>query len=407
MAKKQGFLHRIIMGSENMPDFTPSKLPHTRWALWWDVVKSRFGALVKINLLLVLFLIPIAVVMLVSYLQESLFGTTIPATGNFGIGYPVVDNAQNLYDNMVLSVNINKFLFALPLFGIVGVGLSGACYTLRRLAWGEGISVGANFKEGIVVNWKNFLLAALLVGMSFFAMSFCFFGLDYFNVPAIAKVMLQVIGVIQFVFIVMMFMYFITQCVTYKLDFVALVKNSFLFALALSPQNIFFIALSALPILFLIIFASVTPIVVACWAILIFFGISNMLLVWTIFNHYVYDKFINDHVKGAVKNRNMYVKTADEEKQEQIDYIKTRNTIYGDAYASRRLSSIDKGQTFTPLGATYNRNDLLKLKEEKDAVEKEVENERQQILTDLKAEEERLNQLKEAESKNKKNKKRK
>lgn len=405
MAKKQGFLHRLIMGADNMPDFTPAKLPHTRWALWWDVVKSRFGALVKINLLLVLFIIPIALVMVFGYLQESLFGTTIPATGNFGIGYPLVDNAQDLYDNMILSVNINKYIFVLPLFGIVGVGLSGAFYTLRRLAWGEGISVGANFKEGIAVNWKNFLLASLLVSMSFFTMSFCFFGLDYFKINQIIKSLLQIIGVIQFVFVIMVYMYFCTQCVTYKLNFFELVKNSILFALALSPQNLFFIALAGLPILFLIIFQTVTPIVVICWAILVFFGISNMLLVWTIYNHYVYDKFINDHVKGAVKNRNMYVKSADDEKQEQIDYIKTRNTTYGYAYASRRLASIDKGQTFTPLSATYNRNDLVKLKEEKDAVEKEVENERQQILTDLKVEEERLNKLK--ESKNKKGYKRK
>ena len=76
-------------------------------------------------------------------------------------------------------------------------------------------------------------------------------------------------------------------------------------------------------------------------------------------------------------------KTKEEEIAEQIQYIRDRNTVYGAAYASRRLSSIDKGHSFTPLTATYNRSDLVKLSEEKKIMNEEMNKERQDIEEQL------------------------
>ena len=63
---KQGLFSRLIIGDENLPDFNPSQLPKTRWGLWWDTFKNRLGALCKVNLLLLLFLIPVIAVLLFS-----------------------------------------------------------------------------------------------------------------------------------------------------------------------------------------------------------------------------------------------------------------------------------------------------------------------------------------------------
>ena len=133
-----------------------------------------------------------------------------------------------------------------------------------------------------------------------------------------------------------------------------------------------------------------------------------MLLVWTIFNHYVYDKYINDKVDGAVKNRNMATKkTKEEEIAEQIQYIKTRNTVYGAAYATRKLSSIDKGHTFTPLTATYNRNDLVKLSEEKKVMNEEMEKERSSIEDQINQAYEEWEKMQDPKGKNKNKRKKK
>ncbi len=380
---KQGFFERTMFGRDDLPDYQSSQLPKNRWALWWDVVKNRMGALVKLNLLGLLFLLPLIAIIVYVYISRSAYGAQINANGNFGIGYPMVDDAAELFQSMMLSTTITEYVFMIPAILIFSIALGGCCYVMRRLVWGEGISVSKNFGAGVKMTAKYMLGASLFVGFSLFCMMFCFFGLSSFGIPDVAAVMLQVVGVIQFVFVLMMFMFFCTQTVTYELSFSETVKNSFLFTIALFPQNIFFLFVSAIPALVLIFLSE--SVIFLCVGIVVFFfiGISNMILVWTVYNHYVYDKFVTDKVKGGVKNRNMYVKTKEDEIREQIEYVKNRNTVYGSAYASKRLSSIDKGNTFTPLTSTFNRNDLARLKQEKDVISQEVERERQEIEQEL------------------------
>lgn len=379
---RQGFFSRLIIGDENLPDFTPGQLPKNRWELWWDTFKNRFGTLCKVNLLLVLFFLPIIGVLIFSYVQEITFGMTIPSNGNFGIGYFPVDNVDALYNSMKLTVTLQEYFLLMPAIMILGLGLAGASYVMRKTVWGEGVIVGQNFAHGIKQNWKYFLGASALLAMSFFGMMFSFFGLDSLVSSRVLIVVIQVIGIIQFIFVSIMFMYFCTQCVTYQLNFLDLVKNSLLFAFGLLPQNLFFMALALLPVFLMI--SGIMIMSVIGWIVFFFFGLANIILVWTVFNHYVYDKYINDRVKGAVKNRNMaQKKTKEEEIAEQIQYIRDRNTVYGAAYASRRLSSIDKGHSFTPLTATYNRNDLVKLSEEKKIMNEEMNKERQDIEEQL------------------------
>jgi hypothetical protein len=301
----------------------------------------------------------------------------IPANANFGIGYYPRNDINSLYSSMKLTVTLTQYLLLVPCFMLFGVGLAGATYVVRRISWGEGVHIASNFGHGIKENWKYFVGASALLALSFFGMTFCFFGLDMFSSSRVLITIIQVVGVIQFIFVLIMFMYFCTQCVTYQLKFSELVKNSFLFAIALFPQNLFFMALAIFPIIFAFAFADLIWLSVIGWILIVFVGLANMLLIWTVFNHYVYDRYINDRVEGAVKNRNMATKkTKEDEIAEQIQYIKTRNTVYGPAYASRKLSSIDKGHSFTPLTATYNRNDLVKLSEEKQVMKTEMEKER-------------------------------
>lgn len=405
MAEKRGWLNRIIMGSDNNPDFTDRQLATNRWALWWDVVKSRFGSLVKLNLLTLLFFIPLILVVIYFAYQKEVYGAIIPATGNFGIGFPAVDNAQELFRSMNLSVNINQFLWMMPSFLVVAIGLCGCLYVSRKLAWGEGVMIGANFKEGIKQNWKNYLGASVILAMSFFAMTFCFFGLDYYRVDVVISTILRVVGVVQFVFMLIVFMYFTTQSVNYTLSFTALIKNSFLFAFALLPQSLFFLALSAIPFVMIIFLSDLFVVAFIGWILMLIVGVSNLGLVWTVFTHWVYDKYVTEHVQGAKKNKNMYVRTHQDDVRDEIDYVRSRNTIYGDAYASRRLSSIDKGMSVTPLATTFRRSDLEKLQQEKETLKREVESEREAIETEIKAKIEERELQEQAQAQGKKHKK--
>ena len=57
--KKKGLFAKIIEGPEMSEDYARSTLPSSRWALGWDLIKTNFGKLVKINLLMFLFLFPL------------------------------------------------------------------------------------------------------------------------------------------------------------------------------------------------------------------------------------------------------------------------------------------------------------------------------------------------------------
>ena len=182
----------------------------------------------------------------------------------------------------------------------------------------------------------------------------------------------------------------------------SLVKNSIIFAVALIPQNVFFIALALAPIFL----AMILPVMLApgVYFMYLLIGFGYSLLVLTVFAHYVFDKYLNDRVKGAKKNRGMYVPDPEELRRKEIERIKSHNTIYGEAYVAKKLSSIDSGSELTPLSASYSRADLMKLSEEKQKIEEEMRLERETAEAEVRKELEEY-ELEQAKSKKGKKKK--
>lgn len=115
-------------------------------------------------------------------------------------------------------------------------------------------------------------------------------------------------------------------------------------------------------------------------------GTGYTVLVLTVFSHYVFDKYLNDRVEGAKKNRGMYIRTPEEEKQAEIERIKAKNVVYGSAYVARKLSSIDHGSSITPLSASYSRADLVRLSQEKEKIKDEADKERENADREIQAE---------------------
>ncbi len=398
MAQRKGLIYRLTMGKDNLPDFTPNRLPGSRWAVFKDVFTNRIGAMAKVSLLCVLFAIPAIAWIVIMALVKAADGTMIPYSSNLGIGYPVITDAVAIGVYRSFIYDIYTYVLLIPALMIFGVGLSGAFHVLKLLAWGEGVPVASTFFNGIKKNWSRFLFIFFFFGLSLFVFAFnmkAYSTLD--SMPAWVRAISLVLSIIQFVLISCMTMYMCTQEVTYKLGLWGLVKNSFLLSIALLPQNLFFLILSALPIvLFLILPLQIS---VFGWMIFAVLGPAYMILIYTVYSQWVFDKFVNDKVKGAVKNRGMYVPDAETEKASEIERIRARNTQYGAAYVSRRLSSIDKGKSFTPLGETFSRGDLAKLNEEKEVMREEMDKEREDVEAQLDEEYARIEQEREAAQK--------
>lgn len=388
--QKKGLIYRLTMGKDNLPDFMPDKLPGSRWALFKDVFFNRIGAMAKISLLTLLFFIPLIVVIVIFTLLKQSMETIIPYSGNLGLSPHPVIGAEAMGQAQELYLNLIMLLFTIPAVIIAGIGLAGAFHVMKMLAWEEGDSVANNFFIGIKKNIKQFLPMSVISAVFIFLFAFAFTTYTNTDAPSTLMAVFSTIGlvlsIIFFVIFLCALIFMTTQAVTYDLKFRHLIKNSLLFAIALLPTNLFFLFLSVLPILIILLIPLPAMFSVLLWMVYALIGIAYTILVWTVYAHWAYDRFVNDRVEGAVKNRGMHIKTPEEEKAAEIEMLKTRNVVYGSAYVSRRIKSIDEGTGFTPLSENFSRADLARMQTEKKQMKEEYDEEVQRINADLEKE---------------------
>lgn len=372
MAQKKGLIYRLTMGKDDQPDFTPNKLPGTRMAQFWDVLKTRTWNLVKVNLLVILFALPAIAWFVIMSMMKSADGMLIPYSSNIGIGYPVVTDAVAIGNYRAFTFDVQTWLVMIPLLMIASLGLAGAFYTVKKLVWGEGITVGATFFKGIKLNWLPFLFFALLGGVSVFLVIFNIGAYsNYMNVTKALKIVGIAMSILQFVLVAFMLLFLTTQAVTYKLGGWGLVKNSFLFSIALLPQNLIIAVLSALPVLLALVLPQFLSMIFVVFFLLI--GVSFIILIWTVYAQWAFDKFINDRVEGAEKNKGMYVPSEEEKRAAAERERKAKNVRYTNPKKKKKTTSIDEGATFTPLSANFSRADLERLAKEKEAVKAQID----------------------------------
>lgn len=408
MAKRQGFFNRLIMGSDNMPDFTPAQLPKTRWGLFADVFKNKLFEIFKLSLWGDLFLLPLVVFFIFNFINTRAYNIYIPYDANIGIGFPLETDAIIRGQSFAFTSEFQSLLIMVPLIVVLFLGMAGALYVMRRLVWGEPVTVTRHFFKGIKDNWKCAVVTGLLFSMSLFIMMFSFLIFGMLDNAGFINILMIIIAVIQFILVCGVALFAMTQSVTYKMKIKQILSNGFVFGFALVAQNVFFLFIAFFPVIIPEILAlfsastrfTIAPIFYILYAIL---GVGFSMLVLTVYSQYAFDKYLNDRVEGAKKNRGMYVMTPEEEKRLEIERIKTHNVVYGAAYVAKRLSSINEGAGITPLSASYSRADLQKLSEEKNRIKDEVEKERAEAEAQIAEEIKKYDE--EQENLNKKNKK--
>ena len=115
MAKNKkggGFISRLMLGSEKSEGYARASLPSNRWELFWDIFKGRFGKLVIINLLTLLFCIPFLALLFFRYIALTNYGVIYPFSQGFGAGYGALppNLIVGLPENIVFNVNMIIFL---------------------------------------------------------------------------------------------------------------------------------------------------------------------------------------------------------------------------------------------------------------------------------------------------------
>lgn len=367
--KKRGLIERLMLGSEKSEGYARASLPSNRWELFWDIFKGRFWKLVIVNLLVLLFFIPLFVLLFLRSNAIAGYGTSMPFAQGFGVCYQAPVSLVGYEEQIVLNVNLMVYLLLPIVVMIAALGVSGGAYVIRNMVWTEGIFVANDFWRGIKLNIKPMLFIGLTYSLVFYLTRISVSIADY-NIAAGAGlkwlfVISKVFSIVFLCFYSVMTMHMIPMAVTYELKFRALLKNSFLFTVGLAPHSILFLFLGFLPFLLAMLggfFMAIGLIII------LLLGFSLLLLVWTNFCQWSYDQFINDKVSGAKKNRGIYekVKESDSEalKKYRIQAAASRSKLN-----SRPIKPItDDELKVAELPTSFNRDDILRLNESKQAI---------------------------------------
>ncbi len=381
--QKKGLIARLLEGKEKSEEYARSTLPTNRWQLFWDVFKGNFGKVFKVNLLTLLFFIPLFIVIFMGGIYKDSLGELYPFSANVGIGYPATPNTQGVSEYLTLQSDTMIYGVILLASILAAVGLSGGMYVVRNMIWTEGIFVGSDFWRGVKRNFKNALQTALFFTAILFL---CKMMIDFADVTlALGNVskgkafLLRLSRGTSGVLIAlaaMLSFWMIALGVNYKMGFFRMVRNAFLLTVGTLPQTIFFGLLALLPYLLMLIGWSFLTIV-AVFMILLF-GVAYVLLVWLDFAQWVFDKYINPKIEGAKVGRGIYSKDGSstltgDDSASKVEYQRQLLAYGKSRLVARPIKPIDDSVQLYDLPTSFNREDLQRLKESKQTIIEDTE----------------------------------
>lgn len=369
MAKK-GFIAKIIEGPERSETYARSTLPTNRWELGWDVFKTNKGKLFGLNLLTLLFCLPLVALFVMRYVLKTVDIAIFPFTQNMGVGYPAYPATSGLQAQLALNVNVEFFKFVIIGVAFLAVAISGGFYVMRNMVWAEGVMVVSDFFKGVKQNYFvvffSLLFYTVIMAASVLSLNMSSVLIATGGGIKWLLVVAQVLTYVIMAIATMMVFYMITLGITYKLSFGALIRNSFILSIALVPTNVFFIAFSAVWLLLLLL-GKVMPLFLIIGIFMVFiWGVSLFMLVWTDYSNWVFDTYVNDKVPGAKKNRGIYKPSANDTAEDENAVIERSKLT------SRPIKPItDTEVEIYELPTSFSRADLQKLEETKEAMRRD------------------------------------
>ena len=418
--QKKGFITRLLEGKEKSEEYARSTLPTNRWQLFWDIFKGNLGKLVKVNLLTVIFFIPLFAVIVICSLVANASGEIFPFGANVGIGYPAFPMLQGQAESLAFQNDMVLYFGIFITSAAAAVGLAGGMYVIRNMVWTEGIFVTNDFWRGVKTNFKNALQTALFfTGVLFF----CKLMLDASELSIASGVgkaqtiwlrISQGASVLFIMMSAMMSLWMIALGVNYNMGFFALFRNAFFMVIGTFPQTLFFGVLALWPFLLLTIGSSFFMAMAVILTALL--SLSYALLVWLDFAQWVFDKFINPKLEGAKVGRGIYNKDGTsaltgDDSAASLEYQRIILSHGRSKLVARPIKPIDDDIQVYELPKSFTRDDLKKLRESKEQIVEDSEAYAEEHKNDLRYVEynrqfdEREKALQEEENKKNKGKK--
>ena len=135
------WMNSFYYGKSGKGDYTPENLPTNRWQLFWEMLRVRLSALVRLNLMYVLPWLPTMIVLMIGALS---FLTSLNN---------MVDSGEMIAVGELLGgVVAPTLLLLVPCITITGPFTSGVCYVTRNWARDEHAFIWSDFKDAVKEN---------------------------------------------------------------------------------------------------------------------------------------------------------------------------------------------------------------------------------------------------------------
>lgn len=317
-------MNRYYYGKSGKGDYTKEDLPQTRWQLFWEMLRIRFSALIRLNLMYAVAWLPAilvigwTVLMALGGLNNLMDAQEQLAAGE--IAQETLNQMSADYLDGIKGLILQALIFFIPAFAITGPATAGLCYVTRNWSRDEHAFIWADFRDAMKANWKQALLTSFITSLMPLILYVCFnfYGemarqsSPFFIIPQVLCVMVVLIWLCSL-------MYVYPQMVTYELSYKNLIRNSLMMTIGRLPMTVGLKLLSVVPAMLLALVAFFTPymayalMIYALYYIVIGFSLSRF--VGASYTNAVFDMYLNPQIEGAQVGRGLYVEDDDEDEE--------------------------------------------------------------------------------------------
>lgn len=385
---KKSLIPRLLEGKGRSHDYKKSSQASGKPALVWALVKGRFGRLVLVNMLTLLFCLPAIAIIVWRSLAIGTQGIVGPYGSGLGVGYPALPDTTGLYPHMIFMNDILFFVLFIPAALVAAVGAAGLAYVIGNLLRTEGIFVMKDYWRGVKQNFGGVAISFTLFSLVLFAAQSVNNLADWFasvGEPGFEGLIAsKIIGWVIVALLVPVCLWMVPLTNQYKLNGFGLLRAGFLVAFRLFPLSVLFSALSLWPF-FLALFTS------GFWqiigdALVMILAFSYAMLVFCAFSSWVFERYGLESVAPALdpnpkKRGKAPLKAPQKAAQKTPAKAPSEEKAPLPADEARALLSQEKskligcsmrplsdGEEVYALSPSFSRGDLQKLDESKEAV---------------------------------------
>ena len=302
-------MNNFYYGKSGKGDFNKEDLPTNRWQLFWEMLRVRFSALIRLNLMYVVAWLPTMIVIMI--------GAMSLLTGLTGEDGEMVENVMELAQSILFST----LVLLIPCVTITGIVTPGVAYVTRNWSRDEHAFIWSDFKDAVKENWKQGLVLSLVTSLVPLIVYTCwnFYGSLASTQSAfmmVPQVLVLMVGVIWYLAIT----YMHPLIVSYKLKMKDVLRNGVLLAIARLPMSVGIRLLHCLPMVIgvgLAFFVSPMYCILGLFAYYLIIGFSLSRFVTASYTNGVFDRFINSKIEGAVVNRGLNTEADDDEDEDE------------------------------------------------------------------------------------------